>query len=639
MTETRTAMLGRSLCLGGASLGAIVLAGWFSGTASEVTFAPGRPAMAPDAGFALLLLGLAGALINSNQVSRAHRLFAGLMGAVVIAIGVEIAVKYALGTRFPIDHFIFHNPAMPYPWRRSPPTAAAFICLGAVILLFDLRPEKRARASEWLILCSSLIAITALLGYLYGADTYNPVSGALIVGRPVPVAAIKALRFSAERLMLDVSVPGALGVLMICAGLLLGPSNSAIVRSFMAPGPGGALLKRLAPVAIVIPILLGFLAARFGGLEDVPLAFAALTAITMLASLHFLGVTATHLNRANEALENAHKRARDFINSASDCILIADIEGRVQEVNEAGRRLFGYSREEMLTRKYSDLIPPEDAERLLSHRAELLAGRTDLGEWTIVRKDRVRLPAEISAKILPDGRWQGIVRDISERKRAESALREAHERLELALSGGDLATWDWNVKTGEVIYNRRWADLRGIRPQQFISNFQAWSKGIHPEDWPRVQKSISDCLELNHSDFECEYRVAAKSGEWIWVLNRGKVFERDKLGKPLRMAGTELDLTARKRAEQQLARDFDAMKRLQKLGAVSAQAGKLEPVLTEIVDAAIAISGSDFGNIQLLDPVSGDLRIAAQRNFPSWWVEFWNSVSMGRSLRDGACSW
>jgi PAS domain S-box-containing protein len=104
------------------------------------------------------------------------------------------------------------------------------------------------------------------------------------------------------------------------------------------------------------------------------------------------------------------------------------------------------------------------------------------------------------------------------------------------------------------------------------------------------------------------------------------------------------DTTERKRAEQERERlladvqraqariqaDLDAMTRLQKLGAFFLRGGDLEPVLTEIVDAAIAISGADFGNIQLVDPECGGLRIVAQKGFPQWWLDFWESVSEGR---------
>jgi len=82
--------------------------------------------------------------------------------------------------------------------------------------------------------------------------------------------------------------------------------------------------------------------------------------------------------------------------------------------------------------------------------------------------------------------------------------------------------------------------------------------------------------------------------------------------------------------EKQLIFDLDAMTRLYKISILFVREGSLEPVLVEIVDAAIAISGADFGNIQLLDPESSELKIVASRGFPKWWLDFWNSVSVGK---------
>ncbi|MCC4767158.1 GAF domain-containing protein [Methanosarcina sp. DH1] len=82
--------------------------------------------------------------------------------------------------------------------------------------------------------------------------------------------------------------------------------------------------------------------------------------------------------------------------------------------------------------------------------------------------------------------------------------------------------------------------------------------------------------------------------------------------------------------EKQLMFGLDAMTRLHKIGTLFVREGNLEPVLVEIVDAAIAISGADFGNIQLLDPESSELKIVASRGFPKWWLDFWNSVSVGK---------
>ena len=87
-----------------------------------------------------------------------------------------------------------------------------------------------------------------------------------------------------------------------------------------------------------------------------------------------------------------------------------------------------------------------------------------------------------------------------------------------------------------------------------------------------------------------------------------------------------------RQAQERIRADLEATARLHQLGSLFVREGNLEPILAEIVDAAIAISGADFGNIQLLDAQSSDLKIVAQRGFADWWLEFWNSVSKGHGV-------
>jgi PAS domain S-box-containing protein len=115
---------------------------------------------------------------------------------------------------------------------------------------------------------------------------------------------------------------------------------------------------------------------------------------------------------------------RALIELASDGIFVADTDGRYTFVNAAGCRLLGFSRDQIIGKTIFDFIPAEDAESLLDSKAQMLSGRTHIAEWRLKRKDGTWLPVEVSAKILPDGQWQGIVRDISERK-AQQAQREA----------------------------------------------------------------------------------------------------------------------------------------------------------------------------------------------------------------------
>ncbi len=129
-------------------------------------------------------------------------------------------------------------------------------------------------------------------------------------------------------------------------------------------------------------------------------------------------------------------------------------------------------------------------------------------------------------------------------------LRTSEERMELALHGADLGTWDWNVTTGEVVFNKRCAEMLGYAEDEITPRVDAWEKLIHPDDLPDVLAAINAHLEGRTDHYETEHRLHHKAGRWVWVLDKGRVIERDGDGKPLRACGTHLDITERKRAEQ-----------------------------------------------------------------------------------------
>jgi PAS domain S-box-containing protein len=134
--------------------------------------------------------------------------------------------------------------------------------------------------------------------------------------------------------------------------------------------------------------------------------------------------------QAAAALQVSEARHRELYEQASDGIFIADMDGRYTDVNGAGCRMLGYAREEVLGKRIVDLIPPGDVDRLSRSKEALLAGRVEVGEWALLRKDGSYLPVEVSAKILSDGRWQGFARDLTERKRAEAEIRRLNQSLE-----------------------------------------------------------------------------------------------------------------------------------------------------------------------------------------------------------------
>src|SRR5262245_53334389 len=122
----------------------------------------------------------------------------------------------------------------------------------------------------------------------------------------------------------------------------------------------------------------------------------------------------------------------------------------------------------------------------------------------------------------------------------QDQLRESEGRLERALRGSNLATWDWNIKTGRVIFNSRWAEMRGFSPDEISPQLDSWRSNVHPDDWPDTLQSLNNHIQEITPEYEGEYRARTKSGSWIWVMARGKVFARDENHRAIRMVGTEL---------------------------------------------------------------------------------------------------
>lgn len=145
-------------------------------------------------------------------------------------------------------------------------------------------------------------------------------------------------------------------------------------------------------------------------------------------------VTATGISdrkRVQKALRSSEQQYRMLVEQASDGIFISDQQGRYLDVNSNGYRMLGYTREEILNLTITDLILERDRFENPLRVNELLSGRTLITERQMVRKDGSILSAEVSAKMLPDGRLQAIVRDITQRKKAEKALRDSEERYRL----------------------------------------------------------------------------------------------------------------------------------------------------------------------------------------------------------------
>ena len=126
------------------------------------------------------------------------------------------------------------------------------------------------------------------------------------------------------------------------------------------------------------------------------------------------------------------------------------------------------------------------------------------------------------------------------------------ERLALVLAGSRQGFWDWDVRTGEVRRNERWAEILGYTLDEIEPTVRQGEDLIHPDDLEAARRSLREHLEGRTQAHESEHRMRAKDGNYRWVLDTGRVVERDTQGRPTRMCGTHSDITKRKQAEESL---------------------------------------------------------------------------------------
>lgn len=148
----------------------------------------------------------------------------------------------------------------------------------------------------------------------------------------------------------------------------------------------------------------------------------------------------------------------------------------------------------------------------------------------------------------------GLQTDVTNRRHAEAALRESEERYALAVQGANDGIWDWNLKTNEVYFSARWKAMLGYQDYEIGHSLNEWLTRIHPEDVSWIERMLNEHLNGLTPHFEGEYRILHRDGLYRWMLSRGLAVQ-DSNGATSRMAGSQTDVTAWKRAEEKLVHD------------------------------------------------------------------------------------
>jgi len=250
------------------------------------------------------------------------------------------------------------------------------------------------------------------------------------------------------------------------------------------------------------------------------------------------------------------------LSGSSDAVYVKDRQGRYLLANAAAAGFVGKRVDELLGADDLALFDPEGAARVRQADAEIMrAGARRTLEEQVRTQDGRALLFAVTKGPVRDQEGEviglfGISRDITEQRRHETeqqqaaeALRDRERRLARVLDGSDQGYWDWNLQTRQFQVSARWETMLGYQSGEMSVTEEHWPELVHPEDLPRALVSIERHLSGASPLHEVEIRCKAKSGDWRWVLSRGRIVEHDAQGRPLMFSGTHTDINERKRHE------------------------------------------------------------------------------------------
>jgi len=264
----------------------------------------------------------------------------------------------------------------------------------------------------------------------------------------------------------------------------------------------------------------------------------------------------TDRKHAEEALRISERQYRDmFYKNTAIKLIIDPVRGDILHANEAASKFYGYPVDKLVSMNINQ-INTLQAEQITAEMTLALSERRKYFDFRHrLASGEVRDVEVYSGPIEYGGntRLYSIIHDVTDRKRAQALLVQLNWRLESIVESTRIGTWEWNIQTGEAVFNERWAQIIGYSLDELAPvSINTWQTLSHPDDLKNSTKFLERHFsgELPYYNFDC--RMKHKDGHWVWVLDRGRVVKRTEDGKPLIMFGTHSDITERKKVEETL---------------------------------------------------------------------------------------
>lgn len=287
------------------------------------------------------------------------------------------------------------------------------------------------------------------------------------------------------------------------------------------------------------------------------------------AQIDFLRPLLATIGQLIEAMRFQRRRQEDqaqlarlslVASQTTNGVVITDADGRVEWINEGFTRISGYTLDDLRGRTPGSVLqgPETDQSTVAQIRAALRRREPFVAELINYGKNGEPYWIRISCDPLLDasGNVQGFIAiqsDVTDEKKAAEQLRDSERRLNAVIEATHIGTWEWNVQTGETVFNERWAEIVGYTLDKLAPiSIETWLNLAHPDDLQRSNESLQRHFagELEYYDIEC--RMRHKDGHWVWVHDRGRVVSWTGDGRPLLMSGTHADISEQKQAEASL---------------------------------------------------------------------------------------
>lgn len=306
------------------------------------------------------------------------------------------------------------------------------------------------------------------------------------------------------------------------------------------------------------------------------------------------------------AVQEAHATNESLIAAIPDMLFQLDGEMHIVRYHAPSDDALSMPPENFLGRRLDAALSPDMARRF--GKAALAAsrsGRLQRIEYAS-RRGGTERHFEARFQAVRTGGSLAVIRDVTERRLAELALRESEARWQFALDGAGDGVWDWNIITGHVYRSPRWITMLGYEPGEISDSIDDWSDRVHPDDLGPALAAQDTHLKGESPMFTHEVRMRCRDGRYKWILARGLVVERDEDGRPLRMIGTHSDIDEAKARESQI---LDHNLNLASLVAVRTQDLQLAKEAAEAANEAKSVFLANMSH-ELRTPMHGVLSYA-----------------------------